>query len=73
MGFSPIPAVAVAAASRNTSIDNKQFLLNQLIWIGISLGISIAISIILPFPSLSEHPTNITTSDGLLYCFCLLA
>ena len=31
-------------------INNKQFLLNQLIWIGISLGISIAISIILPFP-----------------------
>jgi hypothetical protein len=31
-------------------IDNKQFLLNQLIWIGISMGISIAISIILPFP-----------------------
>src|SRR5438094_6371096 len=30
--------------------NNKQFLLNQLIWIGISLGISIAISIILPFP-----------------------
>ena len=31
-------------------INNKQFLLNQLIWIGISLGISILISIILPFP-----------------------
>ena len=31
-------------------INNKQFLLNQLMWIGISLGISIAISIILPFP-----------------------
>jgi hypothetical protein len=31
-------------------IDNKQFLLNQLIWMGISLGISIIISIILPFP-----------------------
>ena len=31
-------------------INNKQFLLNQIIWIGISLGISIAISIILPFP-----------------------
>jgi hypothetical protein len=30
--------------------NNKQFLLNQIIWIGISLGISIAISIILPFP-----------------------
>jgi len=31
-------------------INNKQFLLNQLMWIGISLGISLAISIILPFP-----------------------
>ena len=31
-------------------INNRQFLMNQLIWIGISLGISIAISIILPFP-----------------------
>ena len=31
-------------------INNKQFLLNQIIWIGISLGISIAISILLPFP-----------------------
>ena len=31
-------------------INNKQFLLNQLMWIGISLGISILISIILPFP-----------------------
>src|SRR6266487_1679923 len=31
-------------------INNKQFLLNQLMWIGISLGISVAISIILPFP-----------------------
>jgi len=31
-------------------INNKQFLLNQLMWIGISLGISIVISIILPFP-----------------------
>ena len=31
-------------------INNRVFLLNQLIWIGVSLGISIAISIILPFP-----------------------
>ncbi len=31
-------------------INNKQFLLNQIIWIGISLGISITISILLPFP-----------------------
>ncbi len=31
-------------------INNKQFLLNQIIWIGISLAISIAISILLPFP-----------------------
>jgi hypothetical protein len=29
---------------------NKQFLLNQIIWLGISLGISIIISILLPFP-----------------------
>ena len=31
-------------------INNKQFLLNQLMWIGLSLGISIVISIVLPFP-----------------------
>jgi hypothetical protein len=30
--------------------NNKQFLANQLLWLGISLGISITISILLPFP-----------------------
>jgi hypothetical protein len=30
--------------------NNKQFLLNQLVWLGISFGISLAISILLPFP-----------------------
>src|SRR5215831_5476083 len=30
--------------------NNKQFLANQLIWLGISLAISITISILLPFP-----------------------
>src|SRR5438128_1593576 len=30
--------------------NNKQFLINQLIWMGISFGISIAISMLLPFP-----------------------
>jgi hypothetical protein len=30
--------------------NNKQFLMNQIIWIGISFGISLAISFILPFP-----------------------
>jgi hypothetical protein len=30
--------------------NNKLFLLNQLVWIGISFGISITISMIVPFP-----------------------
>jgi hypothetical protein len=30
--------------------NNKQFLMQQLLWIGISLGISIAISLFVPFP-----------------------
>jgi len=30
--------------------NNKQFLANQLLWLGISMGISITISILLPFP-----------------------
>jgi hypothetical protein len=30
--------------------NNKQFLINQIMWLGISLGISIAISLLLPFP-----------------------
>lgn len=30
--------------------NNKQFLLNQLVWLGISFGISLTISILLPFP-----------------------
>ena len=30
--------------------NNKQFLLNQIVWIGISFGISLAISFVLPFP-----------------------
>jgi hypothetical protein len=32
------------------SNDNKQFLMNQIIWIGISIGISLAISMLVPFP-----------------------
>jgi len=32
------------------SINNKQILINQVIWMGISFGISIAISLLLPFP-----------------------
>lgn len=33
------------------SINNKkQFLLNQLVWLGISFGISLTISFLLPFP-----------------------
>jgi len=32
------------------SANNKQFLFNQIIWMGISIGISLAISVILPFP-----------------------
>jgi hypothetical protein len=30
--------------------NNRQFLINQLVWIGISFGISLAISLLLPFP-----------------------
>ncbi|HEY5630636.1 MAG TPA: hypothetical protein VI278_18835 [Nitrososphaeraceae archaeon] len=30
--------------------NNKDFLLQQLMWIGISLGISLAISLFVPFP-----------------------
>jgi len=32
------------------SANNKQFLFNQIIWMGISFGISIAISMLVPFP-----------------------
>jgi hypothetical protein len=32
------------------SSNNKQFLINQIVWMGISFGISIAISLLLPFP-----------------------
>lgn len=35
-------------SSGNT--NKKQFLLNQLVWIGISFGISITISMLVPFP-----------------------
>jgi cobalamin synthase len=31
-------------------MDNRQFLSQQLMWIGISLGISLAISFVVPFP-----------------------
>jgi hypothetical protein len=30
--------------------NNKQFLMQQLLWIGISLGISVVVSILVPFP-----------------------
>ena len=30
--------------------SNKQFLMNQILWMGVSFGISIAISLLLPFP-----------------------
>jgi hypothetical protein len=29
---------------------NKQFLFNQIVWMAVSLGISLAISLLLPFP-----------------------
>ena len=50
-------------------MNNKQFLLNQIIWIGISLGISIVISIILPFPpkglqQLTENILDVTKIDS---------
>ncbi len=33
------------------SSGNKKFILDQILWLGISLGISFAISMILPFPT----------------------
>jgi len=30
--------------------NNKQFITNQLVWLGISFGISLTISMLLPFP-----------------------
>jgi hypothetical protein len=33
-----------------SSSVNAQFLINQLVWIGISFGISITISMLIPFP-----------------------
>ncbi|MGB8934018.1 MAG: hypothetical protein WCC17_02790 [Candidatus Nitrosopolaris sp.] len=30
--------------------NNKQIVINQLVWIGISIGISITISMLVPFP-----------------------
>ena len=36
--------------SNNNNSGNKQFLINQLIWIGISIGISLTISMLVPFP-----------------------
>ena len=36
--------------SRMSINNNKQFLLNQLVWLGISFGISLTIFILLPFP-----------------------
>jgi predicted permease len=33
-----------------SSNNNKQFLINQIMWLGMSLGIGIAISLLLPFP-----------------------
>jgi multisubunit Na+/H+ antiporter MnhG subunit len=32
------------------SYNNKQFLITQMIWIGISIGISLTISMLVPFP-----------------------
>lgn len=32
------------------SSNNKQFLLNQLVWMGISIGISLTLSLLIPFP-----------------------
>ena len=32
------------------SSDNKQFLMNQLVWMGISIGISLTLSLMIPFP-----------------------
>ena len=33
------------------SSNNKRFILNQIVWLGISLAISLAISMIVPFPT----------------------
>ena len=36
--------------SLNSNNNNKQFFINQLVWIGISFGIILIISLLLPFP-----------------------
>jgi hypothetical protein len=36
--------------SYNNNNNNKQFIINQLMWLGISFGISIVISMLVPFP-----------------------
>jgi hypothetical protein len=36
--------------NNNNNNNNKQFIINQLMWLGISLGISIVISMLVPFP-----------------------
>jgi hypothetical protein len=48
--------------------NNKQFLLNQIIWMGVSFGISIAISMLVPFPiSLDQHAGPSMTSLYWVY------
>ena len=37
-------------AKMSINNNNKQFLVNQIVWIGISFSISLAVSFVLPFP-----------------------
>lgn len=40
----------ISVRENRLSSSNKQFFMNQLVWIGISFAISITISMLLPFP-----------------------
>ena len=50
-----------------SDFNNKNFILNQALWLGISLAISIAISLIRTIPLLITHYNWSFPSSKLLY------